>query len=120
MLINLSNHPYADWDEKQRKAATVYGEVVDMPFPVIDAQGDEMYIAKLVNDYELKIDELARHNQVVVHVMGEMSFCLALVTALQKKEISCIVSTSKRNSIKLDNGHKQIRFEFVRFRKYHF
>lgn len=34
LLINLSNHPYALWEQKQRDAAEVYGECVDLPFRI--------------------------------------------------------------------------------------
>ena len=36
MLINCTNHPYDIWNEPQRKGAAIYGEVLDMPFPVIE------------------------------------------------------------------------------------
>ena len=36
MLINLSNHTSAMWDESQKKAALIYGKLVDLPFPAID------------------------------------------------------------------------------------
>lgn len=36
LLVNLSNHPYKDWSEDQKKAAEKYGEVQDMAFPEID------------------------------------------------------------------------------------
>ena len=35
MFINLTNHSSTNWSKKQRKAAEVYGQIIDMPFPVI-------------------------------------------------------------------------------------
>jgi len=118
MLINLSNHPYTDWDEKQREAATIYGEVVDLPFPAIDAMANEIAIAQLASDYATKVKEKASKSPITVHIMGEMSFCFALVSELLKVGIPCIVSTSQRNSEKIGKGKKQISFNFLRFRKY--
>jgi hypothetical protein len=37
MLINLSNHPYREWSEKQKETARKqYGTVQDMTFPMVD------------------------------------------------------------------------------------
>ena len=59
MLINLTNHPSVRWSDKQKAAAKVYGEIVDMPFPVIDEAGDEKYIATLADEYLNKIVNLS-------------------------------------------------------------
>lgn len=118
MLINLTNHPSTFWDATQQQAATEYGVVLDMPFPAIDAESDEASIELLVNAYFEKINELAKNNQITVHIMGEMTFCFALISRLQRAGISCIASTSTRLVEELGNGQKQVNFNFVRFRHY--
>lgn len=46
MLLNLSNHPSSLWCDEQKKAAeTLFGEIVDLPFPQVDPNGDEAYRA---------------------------------------------------------------------------
>ncbi len=118
MLINLTNHPSTFWDGSQLQAAAEYGDIVDMPFPAIDAESDESRIELLVNEYFEKISNLAIHQKVAVHIMGEMTFCFALIRKLQQAGISCIASTSTRHVEELGNGQKQVNFNFVRFRHY--
>ena len=36
MFINHTNHPSQYWSDEQLAAAHQYGEVVDIPFPLID------------------------------------------------------------------------------------
>jgi len=120
MLINLTNHPSSRWDKAQLQAAAEYGECIDMPFPAVDPDGDEEYIDRLTDEYLQKIMETANNEQseVTVHLMGEMSFTVSLVEKLRNVGISCILSTSTRQSKDLGNGQKKITFNFVRFRKY--
>lgn len=120
MLINLTNHPSALWDDKQLQAADQYGECVDMPFPAIDAEGDEEYINQLTDEYLQKIIQIAdkEETEITVHLMGEMTFTFSLVEKLKNIGISCISSTSERNTRDLGNGQKEIQFKFVKFRRY--
>ena len=50
MFINLSNHPSQGWEERQIKAASRYGEIVDWPFPPIPAEEGEEYIRRIVKE----------------------------------------------------------------------
>jgi len=118
MLLNLSNHPSVLWDEPQHAAAAHYGEIVDMPFPAIDAAADEAEIEKSVEAFFEKIKQNYDSQSTTVHIMGELTFCFALIARLQAVGFMCIASTSERNVIELDNRHKQVNFKFVRFRKY--
>lgn len=119
-LLNLTNHPSALWDETQLQAAKTFGEIVDMPFPPIDPEGDEEYIDQLSDEYLKKIMEIAESEktQITVHLMGEMTFTVSLVGKLKNAGIACISSTSRRNSIDHGNGQKEILFKFIRFRTY--
>lgn len=118
MLINLTNHPYSDWSNPQLEAAGKWGDIIDLPFPVIDASGDEKYILSLVNEYSEVIKKISEDNHVSVHVMGELTFTFAMVSKLQKEGISCIASTTKRTVTQIVPGKKQVEFKFVRFRPY--
>lgn len=121
MLINLSNHPSSDWPEKQLEAAKKYGHVVDLPFPAIDPEAETYNIEQLVEAFEIKVRELLAESSTgadAVHIMGELTFCFALVARLQKAGILCLASTTNRQAVDQPNGSKITRFEFVRFREY--
>lgn len=118
MFINLSNHPSSEWSEKQKKAALEYGEILDLPFPNVNPDADELEIEMLANQYCQKIIDTANGATCVVHPMGEMSLAFALISLLMKNNIDCFASTSQRHSIKMDNNTKKIIFDFVKFRKY--
>ena len=51
VFINLSNHPSNAWSKEQYEAASEYGEVVDIPFPQIEASSSEEDIENLVEEY---------------------------------------------------------------------
>lgn len=119
MLINLSNHPSALWGERQLEAANVYGEIVDITFPVIDEKGDEEYISNMADEYLQKVLALSVNNELVVHLMGELTFTFALLSRLQANGIKCVASTSERIVLDESAGHKgEVIFSFERFREY--
>ena len=120
MLINLTNHPSSRWSEKQRtEAEAEYGEIVDLPFPVIDEAGDEKYIATLADEYLNKIVNLSDMQSVVVHLMGEQTFSYALIKRLRERGITCVASTTKRIVKEEVPGKKsEVIFQFERFRAY--
>lgn len=119
MLINLSNHPLATWTKEQLEAASIYGTILDLPFPLIDSALDESDISDLAQEYLLKIESLSEDiTQTVIHVMGEMTFTFALVTELKKLGCKCVASTTKRISEVMPDGSKISKFEFGRFREY--
>ncbi len=121
MLINLSNHPSHLWGENQKTAATAYGKLVDLPFPAIEPTASTDAISLLAEQYEVKIRQLLAtdtDSAFAVHVMGELTFCFALVLRLQKAGITCLASTTRRETVENGDGLKTSRFEFVRFREY--
>ncbi len=121
MLINLSNHPSKQWSKLQTdEAVNEYGKILDLPFPAINPSAKPEEIKELAKYYFnkcLDILKKSRENNNVVHIMGELTFCFALVNLLQAQDISCISSTSARNVVQ--NGSKKIvEFNFVQFREY--
>ena len=119
LFLNLTNHPSSLWCGKQLEAARAYGEIIDMPFPVIDEMADETYIEALADEYLQKILELAKDKNVIVHLMGELTFTFALLKRLQGYGIPCIASTSKRIVREETAGRKtEVIFQFERFRRY--
>lgn len=119
MLINLSNHPSAQWSEKQLlKANKLYGNVVDMPFPQIPPEEGEDYIIEIAQKFYHQIEEYQNDNQdVCVHIMGELTFCFCLVSLLKKSNIKCVASTTIRNVVQQGNVKTTV-FEFCKFREY--
>lgn len=113
MLLNLSNHPSNSWSSEQLAAAG--DKVIDMPFPLVDPEGDEAYIAQLSSEYYNKILDI--NGVTTVHLMGEMNFTFALVSKLKASGIKCVASTTKRETVE-ENGVKISKFQFVRFREY--
>jgi len=121
MLINLSNHPSANWSTGQLAEAANYLQVIDLPFPAINPEADSKEIMRLAKNYDVKVRQLltGKTSELnAVHIMGELTFCFALVARLQSTGITCIVSTTKRETIDNMDGSKTAKFEFVRFREY--
>jgi hypothetical protein len=118
MLINLSNHPSNLWSDRQLEAATVYGDIEDIPFPDVHPEEDEDYIRSLCSEYVQNILCMRGKESITVHVMGEMTLTYSLVTALLSQGIPCIASTSLREVIYSQADKKEVHFVFSRFRKY--
>ena len=117
MFINLSNHPSDKWSEEQINAARSYGEIVDMAFPVIEPILTKEDILRLVKVFTKMIVD-NRDGKTVVHVMGEMTFTHNLVNALKELGITCLASTTERNTFMTPDGKKISEFKFVQFREY--
>lgn len=117
-LINLSNHPSSEWGEKQLQAAQQYGTIVDLPFPAVpeDASRDE--VESLVEQFVQKVQALSMPQDTTIHVMGEMTFTFAIVTALKSLGYRCVASTTRRIVEYDADGTKKVKFDFCRFREY--
>lgn len=122
MLLNLSNHPSTKWGDKQRQTAIEkYGNIQDMPFPNVPPSATSADIQILANDYFQQIQVLAKagnNQRFAVHIMGEMTLVFALVALLKGANITCVASTSERNSVEHADGTKTIQFNFIQFREY--
>ena len=119
MLINLTNHPSEKWSEEQLKAAHNYGEIVDIQFPIIDENATEIDIKQLADKYTSTILDKGKAKDLIVHIMGEQTFCYALISKLQKEGIRCIASCTKSDSFYNEAGQKISTFHFSQFREYH-
>ena len=121
MFVNCSNHPYEIWNDAQKKASAVYGEVKDIPFPFIPPHFSAKDIRELVKEYAEKIEE--NHPEAVL-VAGEFTFCFMLVDKLLTDGINVVSSCSKRmtEEVKKDDGtnEKKSVFLFEQYRKYEY
>ena len=118
MFINLTNHPSENWSTEQLKAAQEYGEVIDMPFPNVDEQATETEIKRLADEYVSIIKSKGKEQDLTVHIMGEHTFCYALISKLQKEGIRCVASCTKHDTFTNERGQKVSTFHFTRFREY--
>lgn len=132
MFVNFTNHISTAWSPEQIDAASLFGEIIDIPFPSVPPEASEEEIRTLSekNCSEIlktlnEVKENAnteepdnKKNMNVVHVMGEMTLTFAVVSQLKEKGITCIASTTKREVTTLPDGSKVSTFQFVRFRKY--
>ena len=117
LFINLSNHPSCDWDSEQLQEASEYGQVIDIPFPKVSPEADEMEIEKIANPIINQILDYSQENLVKVHVMGEMTLTFCVVSQLKARGITCVASTTSRN-VTMDSDKKISKFSFTRFRQY--
>ena len=119
VFINLSNHPSESWSKEQLTAASEYGEIVDIPFPIISANSSEDDIDRLVDDYCSKVQQ---YDCKAVMVQGEFTFTYRMVNRLKEFGIKAISSCSERKVIEQDSSDGSIIktsiFRFVRFREY--
>lgn len=123
MLINLSNHPSANWNAEQKKAAeTEFGQIVDLTFPNIQPEADLNDVKNLANQYVIKVKELlkdAPNGSGVVHIMGEHTFIFNILERLKLLNIRAVASTTERKAYEDGNGNTISKFRFVRFRDYY-
>ena len=121
MFINFSNHPSDNWDENQLAEAGKYGEIVDIPFPLVSPEGDEDYIRSLAEQSVEKILEVEKPPEAVM-VQGEFNLTYAVVTRLLNMHIRVVTACTERNvRIKINSAGESIResrFIFTRFREY--
>ena len=118
IFVNFTNHPSAGWEAPQREAAEAYGNIVDVPFPVVGENASEEEILNLCNQHLSKIRALGSPQNLTVHIMGEQSFCYAMISKLQAEGIRCVASSTERDAHVNDAGQKVSAFHFTRFRDY--
>lgn len=119
MFINFSNHPSSGWLKEQLAAAQEYGEIVDIDFPNINPEFTSSILSQLADEAVVTITSYGK--DIIVHIMGEMTFTYAVVSRLKGLGIKCVASTTARNPEKViikPDGTKISEFKFVQFREY--
>lgn len=118
MLINLTNHPSEKWQTEQKEAAIMlYGNIIDVPFPVVPPETSEDDVASLAEQTVQKVISISNGQSVTVHVMGEMTLTYSLVKRLQQNGICCVASTTERTVQQVGNQKISV-FKFIKFREY--
>jgi len=114
MFINFTNHASRLWGKKQRKAAEVYGDIFDIPFPAVSPAAPEEDIERTADEYAGRIITLKPD---CVLCQGEFNLCYAVTKRLLEKGIKTVAACSERKSVEKD-GKKVSIFEFTGFRDY--
>lgn len=118
-FVNFTNHPSSMWSPEQTRAANIYGNIIDVPFPSIDPHMLEPGIWKIGNTV---VEEIMRHNPTAVLCQGEFSLSFHVVRELLKRNVNvfCTCSERKVNEVYDADGRltKTSHFQFVMFRKY--
>lgn len=117
LFINITNHPSNEWKNAQLKAAQAFGDVEDFPFPVVSPDMSSEDVNQLALEYADNIMHLFGTN-IIVHVMGEMTFTFMLVTKLKGMGIRCVASATERKVKVNEDGSILSEFSFVKFREY--
>ena len=118
-FINHTNHPSERWSGEQRKAAQVYGEILDIPFPAVDAEATSAEVATQVEE---NLEKILVLEPAAVLCQGEFNYTFALVEHLKNLGITVVAATSERvvaDEILPDGSTRQVStFRFVQFREY--
>lgn len=114
-FINFTNHPVETWDKSQVEAAKVYGEIAELPFPMVKAGADEMEITALAETIVEKIMEM---EPAAVLCQGEFTLAFAVIVRLKQKGVKVLAACSERMVEMNQEGKKVVSFHFERFREY--
>ena len=117
MFINVTNYPSQDWEEKQLSEAALYGDIIDMPFPKVDATLSASEVAEVARQFAERIARRIWDKNDVkngVLIMGEPSLTYALVQECQFRRINALCATFQ---IELYEDEELIQ-RFVKFREY--
>lgn len=118
VFLNISNHPSDGWLKLQRTEAEKCGEIEDFPFPQVNPAAGKDQVELLAAEYRDMILKTWHDACLTVHVMGEQTFCFALITMLKERGIRCVASCTERKVTELEGGKRVSEFNFVRFREY--
>ena len=118
VFLNHTNHPYEKWSVLQKEKASVFGTVIDFPFPQIRSEmnGDDVKLLAIENSK--KIMDL---QPAAVLCQGEFCYTIAMTEILKAHHIKVLCACSERSSREkvLPNGTvvKTSEFVFVQFRE---
>ena len=119
VFINHTNHPSDRWGDEQRAAAEEYGEIIDLPFPMIPSEEGSIQVKKRALEMAARISEM---EPAAVLCQGEFSYTFVLVDALLKQGIRVLTACSDRVVREWvdEEGqqHRDAVFQFQQFREY--
>lgn len=119
IFINHTNHPSSRWGAEQISAARAYGEVLDVPFPVVNPNATAEEVSRLVQGNLKKFLEI---EPIAVLCQGEYNYTFAMVEQLKTHGVLVMAATTERvtaEEILADGStHHVSNFRFVQFREY--
>lgn len=115
LFINFSNHPSANWLEEQYKAASQYGQIVDIPFPSVSPQWTSEQVIELAKEYAEKIISMQPD---IVMCQGEFTLSYHVIALLKENGIKVVAACSERHVTEDEAGKKIVEFCFEQFREY--
>ena len=119
IFINHTNHPSARWSQEQLSAAKIYGEIIDIPFPLINATSTTDEISELV---KTNLEKILALEPAIVLCQGEFNYTFAMVEGLKNVGVKVVAATSERIAVEeilTDGSTRQVStFRFVQFREY--
>ncbi len=105
--------------EDQYSAASKYGEVADVAFPMVSPWATPEEVGELADQCCAKIMAL---EPSVVMAQGEFTLCFAVIERLKEKGIPCVAACSERVVTEKMNPDgttsKESTFTFRQFREY--
>ena len=114
IFINFSNHPSDRWDALQRKEATLYGRIVDIPFPAVSAYASQDEVIALA---QLYFDKIMEYHPEAVMCQGEFTLSFRVTELLKAAQVPVLAACSERKVKEVD-GRKIVEFEFCQYREY--
>ena len=119
IFVNHTNHPSERWSAEQISAAQVYGEILDIPFPAVDAEATPAQVAALVEE---NLEKILALKPAAVLCQGEFNYTFVLVERLKSFGVKVVAATSERatvDEILPDGSTRQVStFRFGQFREY--
>lgn len=120
-FVNFSNHNSSKWGDAQLSAAKEYGNVIDVPFPMVNPAATKEEIQELA---EKSVADILMNSPSIVMVQGEMTLVYAVVKRLQDNGIKCVAACTRRRTdeeiqkLAAAGLTKEGMFEFMGFREY--
>lgn len=114
-FVNFTNHPVGTWDQHQKEEAEVYGEIAEVPFPMVRSKADEKEIIDLA---EAMTEKIVALDPAVVLCQGEFTLAYAVITRLKQRGVKVVAACSERMVEMNAEGKKVVSFHFERFREY--
>ena len=103
----------------QRRAAQVYGEILDLPFPDVPPALSAAAVAAMADEWAARILAL---RPACVLCQGEMTLTARVVRLLQSRGVPVVAACSARCAASRTDAdgctHRQTEFRFVQFREY--
>lgn len=118
-FINFSNHSSSNWSNKQIIESSKYGEIVDIPFPMVEENASEEYISNLSDVY---CEKILKYENPVVMVQGEFTLSFSVIHRLLSLGVKVVAACSERHTIEKTisetKNEKISVFEFTKYREY--